>query len=298
MEFQTPTTKAQMFEILEQLYYEYRVKKPIFEELELKEIELPRLEYVMPTNEQITERANAILMGELQREKQSKRAEYMLQIDNLNKKIELSNASEISLIEKVNEDYEKSKENVLRQAEKNGLINSAICVDKIAFLENEKNQKISDIRSQKEQELNGYRAEVLSVNTKLNQIDSQFEQLQEMDVQGKVDELTFKCQAIERDVFKYNNGLEEKEQRYRNTIMQANANIRLKYMEINSGDLSKEQLIDNGYYSGVLRCVTGYYDTLDAEIAYQDFCSEEKLMIYLEDYYSNVLYLYSVRAGL
>ena len=165
-------------------------------------------------------------------------------------------------------------------------------------MENEKNQKINQVRSEKAQEIDGYTAEISVTNTAIENLDSDFLQLHNMDVQGKADDLTFKCQAIDREVFKYNNSLEEKEQRYRNTLIQANANIRLKYMEINSGELTKEQLIDSGYYNDVLRCVTGYYDTLDVEIAYQDFCSEEKLMIYLEDYYSNMLYLYKVRAGL
>ena len=99
------------------------------------------------------------------------------------------------------------------------------------------------------------------------------------------------------EVFKYNNGLDEKEQRYLNTIKQTKASLKLRYMDISTGEFTKDQLVEMGYYADVVKCVCGYFDRLDPYTAFQDIASEKKLAIYLDDYYQNVIYTYNLLSG-
>jgi len=69
-------------------------------------------------------------------------------------------------------------------------------------------------------------------------------------------------------------------------------------LEIAEVSFSKDQLVNMGYYEDVILCVGAYYDTLSSANAYQDFKNEDKLVMYLDDYYQNMLYLYKTRAGL
>ena len=105
-------------------------------------------------------------------------------------------------------------------------------------------------------------------------------------------------EKLKKDVFKYNNSLEEKEQRYLNSIKESKASLRLRFLYISAGEYTKDQLVEMGYYTDVIRCVRGYYDTLPAVDAYRDMVAEHKLAIYLDDYYQNVVYAYKLNANL
>ena len=298
MEFNLPTNKEQMYSILEELFYHYRIKRPGYEELQLEPLVLERLEYRHPEESEILEMAEIALRGEQERELMSKKAEYELMISSLENKINLCTLSKEEQIANINKLYESSIEKVEKQAEKNGLISSGIAVDKVAQLEAEKNAKIAEVVEKKNSEIEGYTAEIDVKRKELENLTEVYADVHVMDVDKKFVEMRANYQAIEREVFKYNNSLDEKEQRYQNTIMQTNASLKLKFMEISSGEFTKDQLVEMGYYADVIRCIRGYFDVLDAEIAYQEFCSDQKIMIYLDDYYSNVLYLYRARAGL
>ena len=102
----------------------------------------------------------------------------------------------------------------------------------------------------------------------------------------------------EREVFKYNNGILEKETRYRNTIKQAEATLKLQFLEISMGEYTKDQLVDMGYYQDVIDCVTSYYDKFSAAEAFQKITDEKKLAVYLDDMYAEVIYAYRSKAGL
>ena len=98
-------------------------------------------------------------------------------------------------------------------------------------------------------------------------------------------------------MFKYNNSLDEKEQRSKNAIAQSNATLQLKYLEINSNNLSKDQLIEMGYYKDVIDCVCAYYDRLSALDAWRAISNEPKVAVYLEEYYTQIVSMYQLRAG-
>ena len=134
------------------------------------------------------------------------------------------------------------------------------------------------------------------LGTKLYNAGNYFNEIHQKEIEEKVLELKLAQKESDEKVFKYNNSIEEKTQRYQNQIIRNNAELKLQFMEIRSGDYTKTELIDMGYYTDVLKCVDGYYQTLSPSDAYLEICRESKLMIYLDEYYEQLVYVYSLRA--
>ena len=239
MQFNKPTTKEEMYVVLNDLFYYYRVKRAGYEEVSLKELELERLEFNPSTEEQLIEKATKLLSGNREREI----AEYK---NSLNEQM-IKTSAQITAIEESAEEqtlqveklYADSEEKIRVTAEKNGLINSSAYLDKLAVLENEKNLRSADIVAKKDQKIAELSALINSINERINSADTFNALVFEKSVRAKVIELKDEEAQITREVFKYNNGLDEKEQRYANTILQANANLNLKFMEISMGEFTK-----------------------------------------------------------
>lgn len=298
MEFATPTTKAQMYAILEELFYRYRVKKESFQEEQLSSLVLKRLEPVTYTYSALRELATKLVAPEQQREIDARKSEIQKNITELTNKISVLEENTANQIATVENYYEQSLKKVEEQAFKNGLVSSGIVIDKITALEEAKNDKIIALNIKKDQELSQLNAQLASQNELLENAETYFYTAHQLDVDKKYEEIKSEKEKELIEVFKYNNTLDEKEQRYENSLIQYNANLHLKYMSINATEFSKDQLIEMGYYADVVRCVCGYYNTLSAGVAYNDFSNETKLPIYLDDYYSNILYMYQSKAGL
>jgi len=297
MQFNLPTTKEEMYTVLNDLFYHYRIKRDGYEQAYMSELELERLVYEQDSEENLTKRAEILVEFDSEKEKLSKKAELESKIKQLAQRI----TSAQETLEKDKENIEKlyadSQEKLRAQAVKNGLINSSVYLDKTAYLESEKNSSIAKATSENENLIAQLTAQSTDYEEQLSSLDEFYLAIKEKAVMKKLDELKQDQQKTAREVFKYNNGLEEKEQRYKNTIAQANATLNLKYMEISMGEFTKDQLVDMGYYQDVIDCVCGYYDTLDPAQAYQDIYGESKLTIYLDDYYQNVVFMYGVRSG-
>ena len=298
MQFNLPTTKEEMYVILNDLFYYYRVQRGGFEEVDLVELDLTRLECEQKSLEQLTETAITLLSAEHEREKNKRQSELNAKILQLNQEINLLEQNAVSEIASITELYEQSIIKVENQAIKAGLINSSIVADKTASLEDSKNQKIALITQEKNQKVASLLSQIESLNSMLNDNNDYFDQIHQSEIDAKVIELADKQEQKRIEVFKYNNSLDEKEQRYRNTIKESKCSLKLRFLDISSGEFTKDQLIDMGYYKDVMRCVAGYYDTLEPLLAYQDMLDEKKLGIYLEDFYETFVLSYRFNAGL
>ena len=296
MQFNLPTTKEQMYSILNDLYYYYRIRREGYEDLNLKELELERLDYTPETDAEIEVRARILLGAEQQREIDKYVSDLRAQIDEIGVKIGVAEQNAKSEIAQVEVLFSDSVNKIQKQAIKAGLIGSSVVVDKTATLESEKNLKIADITARKNQTVSELSAKKAGLENKLNQSASYFELAHQKDVQKKIDELIQKREQTTREVAKYNFGQDEKEQRYCNTMKQINSSLRIRFLAITAGEFTKDQLVDMGYYTDVIRCVTGYYDTLEPVSAYQDMSAEKKLAIYLDDYYPDIIYAYRLNA--
>ncbi len=297
MQFNLPTTKEQMYNILNDLFYYYRVRREGYEEVNLEELELPRLTIQSMTEANFIEKATNLLKAQHDREILTYEKNINSQILELEQKVSLIEQNALDEIETLRDLYAQSIEKVENQVVKAGLFNSSIIVDKTAVLEDSLNDKLAKITQDKNAQVASIQAKITALNTELANSESYFASIHQMEINKKVIELKDEYAKLTNETFKYNNSLEEKEQRYSNTIKETTASLYLRFLDISSGEYTKDQLIEMGYYTDVIRCVRGYFDTLPAETAYREINAEGKLAIYLEDFYDQVLYAYRMAAG-
>ena len=296
MQFNLPKTKEEMYQILNDLFYYYRVRREGFEEVNLIDLNLTRLEVEEKTEQELLDMATTLLSAKHEREKIEYQNEIDLKVLELNKKINLLQENATKQIEEITSMYNQSILKVENQAVKAGLINSSIVADKTAVLEEGKNQKIALLTQEKDEKVSSILSEIEKLNLKKTSATDYFNQIHQKEIDAKVIELKDKEEQKKIEVFKYNNSLDEKEQRYSNTIKESKCSLKLRFLDISSGEYTKDQLIDMGYYNDVMRCVAGYYDTLEPIPAYQDMLDEKKLCIYLEDFYETFVDSYRFNA--
>ena len=298
MEFNTPTTLAELYRTLSEIYYYYRVRREGYEDAEMEELVLDKMEYSVPTEEEFKEKAQTLLSAQFEREELEYINSLEATLKGLDSKLTTLNDSVNTRIQEINELYEQSIEKVESRAVKSGLINSSIVADKTAALEKAKNEQIALILEKRDAEVATLIAQTEELQTKIDGADEYFKALREKELDKKILELKDESKKTEREVFKYNNGILEKETRYRNTIKQAEATLKLQFLEISMGEYTKDQLVDMGYYQDVIDCVTSYYDKFSAAEAFQGITDEKKLAVYLDDMYAEVIYAYRAKAGL
>ncbi len=298
MQFNLPTTKEQMYTTLNDLFYYYRIRRDSFEEIGLQPLDLTRLEYTPETDLEIMNRARSLVTAGQKREIEEYKMKLNSRIEEIDAQLTLIEQNALLEIETVKALYSESVEKVEKQAIKAGLINSNIVIDKTAKLEDSKNSKIAKITQTKNQKIAELTAEKEAILAQLAQSGTYMQQVHEYEISKKVAELCVERDTLNREVFIYNNGLDEKEQRYKNTIKQTQASLLIRYLDVSAGEFTKDQLVDMGYYEDVIRCVCGYYDTLQPSVAYRDILDEGKLAIYLDDYYESIIYLYKSAAGM
>ena len=71
----------------------------------------------------------------------------------------------------------------------------------------------------------------------------------------------------------------------------------IDFLAVKAKGFSKDELVNNGYYKDVLKCVTAYYNTLSAADAYNDIMSDAGLAPYLDDYFDDILVMYKLKAN-
>ena len=199
-------------------------------------------------------------------------------------------------IEKITESFTESANKIRSQASSNGFNNSSVLVNALAKLESDKNLAINEVELEFDKQQTELQAELSDVESKLANANMYCSVLAEKRINVKREQLKDEQAKTQMEVFKYNNGLDEKEQRYANTILQTNKNLELNYIDINSEGFTVEELTEAGYYDDIVRCITAYYDTLTPTLAYDDIVKEGRLAIYLEHLYQNIIFMYYQRA--
>ncbi len=300
MNFAIPQTKAAMYETLREIFAYYRIQRtPLEEQIDMTPLSLEREVFVSLSTEALRQKAINLLGGKYQLEKQQKSDEYLQKIIELSNKEGLLYQSYTASVDKIDADYDEIIEKVKKEAKKNGLISSDVTVAEISRLESERVTKKSEANQKFDQEQAEINSQISSLEFSKNNIEEFYDEFIEQEIVAKVTELQDEQDTKMREIFRYNNGLDEKEQKNANAIIQANANLKLKYAEINSQELSKDKLIELGYYSDVIDCICAYYDNAfsDPVTLYRDILDETQIAVYLEDYYSDVILMYRTRAG-
>lgn len=297
MEFNIPTSIEEMYTVLNDLFYHYRVQRLPFEEPVLQPLDIERMKYVPPTDAEISAKANDLILPEQEREMMEYVKQLNSKIAQLTEKISLAQIDAQKEKDEVVSLFSNSVEKVEQQARKAGLINSNIVVIQTAKLESTKNERIAKINSYMNAKIAEYTAEKTVLEEQVKNTPMHFRLAHQYDLEKKIEELKDEREKLSMEVFKYNNGLDEKEQRYANNLIQSRIRLRINYMEVATRDLTKDQLIELGYYDDVVTCVCGYFNTLEAYDAYVKFKENSKLAIYLDDYYQELFYMYRTSAG-
>ncbi len=298
MQFNIPTSLEEMYVVLNDLYYYYRIRREAYEDVMLKPLKLERLDYTSKTDQQLIEETEVLLSSQHEREKSEYVSKIKGEITQLENKLALIESSKQEQIQSVNKTFEESIKKVESQAIKAGLINSNVVVVQTAKLESDKNSKLAQINYKTSLEIADINSQISVLRTQLENANDYFAIAHAGDKEKKLLELKEKRFELDKEVFKYNNSLDEKEQNSENRIKQIQMSLKIQYLEVTTGEFTKDQLVDMGYYADVIDCVCGYFDTLAPLDAYYAFKGEKKLVIYLDDYYESVLYGYRVNSGL
>ncbi len=298
MEFNLPTTRGEMFEVLKQLFNHYRVRKQGYEEITMQELLLERLDIDYETDQDLLTKAEKLLEAEHEREIKKYKNELSSKVIALQEKISLLENNCVEEIASITTLYDESIAKVQNQVLKTGLSNSSILVDKTALLEDSKNQKIALLTQEKNEKIATLSAEIEQINALLLASEEYFSIIHQKEIEKKFIELCDDREQKRIEVFKYNNSLDEKEQRYANTIKQTQSSLYLRYLDIKAAEYTKDQLVEMGYFKDVITCVCSYFDTLEPLEAYQSYLAEKQLTTYLDYYYEQIALLYKYRAGI
>lgn len=297
MEFQTPTNKTQLLSTLKEIFHYYRIKREEPEEVKLKPLILPTLAFSEKTEEELKEEAKKLVAASHQREKNKSKEEINEKLASLEIKIASANENTQNLIEKISELYLESQEKIREEGTVKGFATSNAVLDKISLLEEEKNQKITNAIEKNQQNIASLESQKAELIVRLSTLDEYFNSLYEKEVESKVIELNKEQLKHREEINKYNNAVSEKMQNSQNSVINAQATLMLKYKEISIPELSKDTLVDIGYYDDIIDCINSYYSLLNPQMAYQDMLNEKALMVYLDDYYQDLLYAYKIKAN-
>lgn len=296
MEFTKPTTKTEMYNTLQSIFNYYRIKKFEFEEMSLDPISFSRLSAQSFSDTTLKSRSTTLLAA-TQAERRLKRRESLeTEKSRLTEKIAALVVAKEKELNEIEDGFSEQKISLEKSAYKNGLSHSDVLLGMYADLNNKKTEAIAKAKAVYAQEKAVLEENLSKTEDLLIGCDAYFADIEEREIQAKMLEMSDEREELLREIKKYNDSVSEKEQKYKNNIIQANANLKIKYYSAFERDFTKDELVSMGYYTDVVACVTGYYDTLSAAAAYADIKQEEKLLVYLDSYYAELVYTYKIKA--
>lgn len=298
MQFTIPTTKEEMYVTLREIYAYYRLRLRDYEPEPIGTMSLYRATFTPLTDAELTEKAETLTLSKNEERKAKKREALNAQILKANSKLSTLSQEESAAEDKINDAFDESEEKLRADAVKKGYSNSSILVNAIASLETERNTALAKNTSEYSAKRSEYNAIITSATAELNALSSYFSDVHTAEKNAEFLNLKDAQNKRIEEVEKYNAIQDEKEQRLDVSVSLSNADRVLRFLALRETSYSKEELVEMGYYSDVIDCITGYYDTLATDSArYADFVSERKLVYYLEDYYPDILYMYKTAAG-
>lgn len=297
MTFDTPTTKDEMYEILQEIFYYYRIRREADTGVNLNELELERLSYTPMTDVQITAKAQAAVKSAQEEKVLNYKRKLSDEITELTSDVAAFRAQKTAAEAAARESYAAAALKAEREAVKRGIAESSAVIDRIAEIQTSLASEIIAIDIDYNRKIAEAEGRITALSADLTDADNYYAQVFSYEVLAEKEKIKEDEEKLIREIFKYNNGLDEKEQRSANSIITTTRSLELRYMNIASNFFTKDQLVEMGYYTDAIACVRAYYDTLSAVAAYQQIAHDTKVAIYLDDYYTNVVYMYKTLAG-
>lgn len=297
MEFTLPSTKTEMYNTLKEIFHYYRIRRENLQDVTIENINLTRMQSTVEDENVLYQMAEKLVAPSQEKEKKEYLADLNEQLIKIDAKLQVLDDDYNQNVIMINELYNENIKNIEKQAQKNGMSNTSIVIERRFRIEEEKSDKLIELKNKLNSAKIELNASKTAIQTRIEQVESYFQDRFEKEKIAKQVELIQEQKKTEREIFKYNNGLDEKEQRFQKTIEQYNFTAKLRYLEIQSKELSRDELVEAGYFTDVVDCVCGYFDRLDPFTAYQEIVEERKLIIYLEEFYDGVVYTYKLLAG-
>lgn len=296
MTFDTPTTKNEMYEILQEIFYYYRIRREADTGVTLNDLELDRMTYTPMTDQVLTAKAQTALKSAQEEKVLNYKKKISDEIYELGVKVTTYGAQKIAAENAARASYAAATLKAEREAVKFGIAQSSAVIDRIADLQTALASEITAIDADYDEKIATAQAKISRLQADLTGADTYYSQVFSYEVLAEKERIKDEENKLIREIFKYNNGLDEKEQRSVNSNVTATHSLELRYMNISSNFFTKDQLVEMGYYQAAIDCVCAYYDTLNEVTAFQQISHDTKVAVYLDDYYANVVYMYKVLA--
>ncbi len=297
MTFDTPTTRDEMYEILQEIFYYYRIRREADTEVDLNELDLERMTYTPMTELELTAKAETALKSAQTEKVLNYKKKISDEIAELTAKVTTYGTQKTAAENAARSSYAAATLKAEREATKRGISQSSAVIDRIADLQTALAAEITAIDADYDEKIATAQARITRLQADLTGADTYYSQVFSYEVLAEKDKIKDDEAKLRREIFKYNNGLDEKEQRAANSIISTTRSLELRYMNVSANSFTKDQLVEMGYYKDAIDCVCAYFDTLSALTAFQQIAHDTKVAIYLDDYYANVVYMYKTLAN-
>lgn len=295
MNFTTPTTKEELNAVLRQIDEYYKLRVGEYEEPEITELTLTRLSFTEKSDEAVAEEAAAATSLKRAAEKAERLAEYNAQLAALNAELAQISVGVDDRLNAVYREYKEKSAALKADAALNNMSYSSEYVNRNSALELDYDAAINSVNNAATDKKAVIQGKIASVNSLIAGLDDLLDAKYAAVSDEYERELKKAYLDYGNDALKYNNQITEKEIKSMNAVKQAKAKLRLEYLSLVNKTMSKQELDDVGYYRDVVLAIDGYYYSIPAAAAYDDFSADQTMMYYLGDYYKDMLYKYQLR---
>ena len=241
MNFDTPTTKSQMYEILQEIFYYYRIQRQATSEVELNDLELTRLSYTPMTDAERGTKAQANLSAAQAEKVLDYKKKISDEIYELGVKVTTYGTQKTAAENTARTSYAAAITKVEQEAIKRGIAQSSAVIDKIADLQTELAAKITEIDAEYDEKIAVAQAKISRLQSDLTGADTYYSQVFNYEVLAEKSRIKDEEDKLQREIFKYNNGLDEKEQRAANSLATTRRSLELRYINITNNYYTKDQ---------------------------------------------------------
>lgn len=296
MNYPKPTTSTELYAQLNEIYTMYRIRRELPEEPEFGSLNITKINYVPPTDQELTAKATLLLKGKHSRETFEKKAKLQSEIDALALKIFNLNEEKESQTEKIEQSFAEDEKRYKKNCAMNGTALSETISVKLSELIAERDKKISSIEAKYSERIAELNALKEAKGTEKAGVDDEYATLHSAEIVSKTEELKKEREEKTAEVEKYNKSVDEKIKKYENYVEEKKSDLKIKYLTIRTIPYSKEELVNIGYYKLCIDRIKDYYSDKTFKEAYSDIKSQSSLCLYLDDFYTSVVYYYRVNA--
>ena len=289
-----------MYEILNEIYIDYRIRKEPFEALELENIVLDKLTFSPKSYDTKKTEAQVYVQPWYDDTYESMQKEISRNKYGLIKQKESVLENKNIQVAQVKLHYKDLQTELEEKALHYGYNSSELLINEINELKSQLAKELERIEEEYTDKINKIDEEISEITVQESQLNARLTNLFNHRVSARMLEIQEAEKQLEMSIIKYNNDIEEKMQKSRNSNLNANANLRIKHIEIQAKGYTKEELIQRGYYTQMLDCVSAFYSSDYFEtpyLAYIDLLDEVQLIVYLDEFYSDLLELFRVRGA-